>query len=131
MRYGEPLRPADVAFHRALAQSQQRHHGRITWVLSDGTSTHEQAITPVFVINEPSALRNAAVAGLGLALLPDRLAAPNEQDGTLQRVLSLWAGPVAELNAVFARDRVMPPKVRSFIDFLVERLDTQAAAPAS
>ena len=73
-------------------------------------------------MNEPSALRNAALDGLGLALLPDRLAAPHEEDGTLLRMLPVWAGPVSELNAVFPRDRVLPPKVRVFIDFLVERL---------
>ena len=121
-RYGEPLLPADVVHHRALALSTHRHHGRFTWTLSDGTRSEELSIAPVLVMNEPSALRNAALAGLGLTMLPDRLALPHEQDGTLLRLLTVWAGPVAELNAVFPRDRVLPPKVRAFIDFLVERL---------
>ena len=121
-RYGEPLLPADVVHHRALALSTHRHHGRFTWTLSDGTRSEELSIAPVLVMNEPSALRNAALAGLGLTMLPDRLALPHEQDGTLLRLLTVWAGPVAELNAVFPRDRILPPKVRAFIDFLVERL---------
>jgi LysR family transcriptional regulator for bpeEF and oprC len=121
-RYGEPLLPADVVHHRALALSTHRHHGRFCWTLSDGTHSEELNIAPVLVMNEPSALRNAALAGLGLTMLPDRLALPHEQDGTLQRLLRVWAGPVAELNAVFPRERVLPPKVRAFIDFLVERL---------
>ena len=126
-RYGEPLLPVDVAHHRALALTQQRHHGRYTWTLRDGAQTEEQTISPVLVMNEPSALRNAALAGLGLGILPDRLAAPHESDGALQRVLSVWAGPDAELNAVFPRDRVLPPKVRCFIDFLVERMGFQSS----
>lgn len=121
-RYGEPLEPADLAHHRALALSQHRHHGRYVWTLDDGTSTEELAVAPIIVTNEPSALRDAVLAGLGIALLPDRLTAQHEDAGTLQRLLPAWAGPQAELNAVFPRDRVLPPKVRVFIDFLVERL---------
>jgi len=124
-RYGEPLVPVDVAHHRALALTQHRHHGRYMWTLRDGSQVEDQTIAPVLVMNEPTALRNAALADLGIAILPDRLAAPHEADGTLQRVLSVWAGPDAELNAVFPRDRVLPPKVRCFIDFLVERLGFQ------
>jgi DNA-binding transcriptional LysR family regulator len=121
-RYGEPLEPADVVHHRALALSQHRHHGRYVWTLADGTHSEELAVAPIIVTNEPSALRDAVLAGLGIALLPDRLTAPHEDTGRLQRLLPAWAGPQAELNAVFPRDRVLPPKVRVFIDFLVERL---------
>jgi DNA-binding transcriptional LysR family regulator len=125
-RYGEPLLPVDVAHHRALALTQHRHHGRYSWTLRDGAQIEEQPISPVLVMNEPSALGNAALAGLGIAILPDRIGAPHEADGRLQRVLSVWAGLDAELNAVFPRDRVLPPKVRCFIDFLVERLGWQS-----
>jgi len=121
-RYGEPLVPADVVHHRALALSQHRHHGRYAWTLGDGAQSEDLAIAPVIVMNEPSALRDAVLAGLGIALLPDRLAEPLEEHGNLQRLLPAWAGPDAELNAVYPRDRVLPPKVRVFIDFLVERL---------
>lgn len=121
-RYGEPLLPQDVVHHRALALSQHRHRGRFTWPLSRGAQSEELAISPVLVMNEPSGLRNAALDGMGLALLPDRLAAPHETDGTLHRMLPVWSGPSADLNAVFPRDRVLPQKVRAFIDFLVERL---------
>jgi DNA-binding transcriptional LysR family regulator len=106
-RYGEPLVPVDVAHHRALALTQ---HTAITVAMrgrcANGAQVEEQTISPVLRHDEPSALRNAALAGLGIAILPDRLAAPHEADGTLQRVLSVWAGPDAELNAVFpARSR--------------------------
>jgi hypothetical protein len=38
------------------------------------------------------------------------------------RVLGGWVGPVVDFNAVFTRGRVPSPKVRAFVDFLVERL---------
>jgi DNA-binding transcriptional LysR family regulator len=129
-RHGEPLVPADLQHHRALALALHRQRGRYAWTLRDGALAQEQAIAPVLLMNEPSAVRDAVLEGLGLALLPDRLAAPHEAGGTLQRVLSVWSGPDAELNAVFPRDRVLPPKVRAFIDFLVERLAAKPAALA-
>lgn len=122
LRHGEPLVPSDLQHHRALALAQHRRGGRYCWTLEGGTHTEEQPVSPVLVMNEPSAVRNAAVDGLGIALLPDRLAVPLEQAGALQRVLSVWSGPTTQLNAVFPRDRVLPPKVRAFIDFLAERL---------
>ncbi len=44
----------------------------------------------------------------------------------MQRVLAGWTGPDYEFNAVFPRGRVQSPKVRAFVDFLVERLNFDA-----
>lgn len=42
------------------------------------------------------------------------------------RVLAGWTGPQYDFNAVFPRGRVQSPKVRAFVDFLVERLNLDA-----
>ena len=44
----------------------------------------------------------------------------------MQRVLAGWTGPDYEFNAVFPRGTVQSPKVRAFVDFLVERLNFDA-----
>ena len=44
----------------------------------------------------------------------------------MQRVLAGWTGPEYEFNAVFPRGAVQSPKVRAFVDFLVERLNFDA-----
>jgi hypothetical protein len=44
------------------------------------------------------------------------------EQGYVRRVLAGWTGPTAELNAVFPRGQGKSPKVRAFVDFLVERL---------
>jgi hypothetical protein len=46
--------------------------------------------------------------------------------GHLRRVLPAWTGPEYELNALFPRGRVQSPKVRAFVDFLVDRLNFDA-----
>jgi hypothetical protein len=48
------------------------------------------------------------------------------ENGHVRRVLAGWAGPELELNALFPRGQVTSPKVRAFVDFLVERLNLDA-----
>jgi hypothetical protein len=63
------------------------------------------------------------VAGEALMLNSEVMAKPYVEAGLLQRVLAGWTGPQYDFNAVFAGGRLVSPKVRVFIDFLVEKLD--------
>ena len=125
-RHGEPLHPDDLQHHRALAMQKQRRNGSFYWPLSDGGRTTEFRIDPVFIANDPAGLRGALLAGEGLMLCSDVMVKPYAERGFLRRVLAGWTGPEYELNAVFPRGRVQSPKVRAFVDFLVERFDYDA-----
>lgn len=127
-RHGEPLQPADVEHHRALAFSQQRHNGRYRWTLTDGPRTAEIPVSPVLVANDPPSLFNAVVSGVGIALLGDPFGKIAVQQGRLRRLLAPWAGPEVDLNAVFPPGRMHTPKVRAFVDFLSEHLKLDFAA---
>lgn len=127
-QHGEPLQPADLEHHRVLAFSQQRHNGRYLWPLSDGQRTVDVAVAPVLVANDPPALFNAVISGVGLALLGDPFGKIAVQQGRLRRVLSAWAGPTVDVNAVFPPGRMHTPKVRAFVDFLSEHLQLHHAA---
>jgi DNA-binding transcriptional LysR family regulator len=125
-RHGEPLHPDDLQHHRALAFAKQRRNGSFYWPLHDGTRSTEFRIEPVFVANDPAGLRGALLAGEGLMLGNDIMMRPYAEGGYIRRVLPAWNGPEYEMNAVFPRGRVQSPKVRAFVDFLVERLDFDA-----
>ena len=58
--------------------------------------------------------------GLGIGLLPRRVAEPAGQPVLLQRVLPDWAAPEVPVHAVFASARYLTPKVRAFIDLAVD-----------
>ncbi len=125
-RHGEPLHPDDLQHHRALAMSKQRRNGSFIWPLDDGNGLSDYRIEPVFVANDPAGLRGALLCGEGLMLANDVMVKPYVERGYLRRVLPAWTGPEYELNAVFPRGRVQSPKVRAFIDFLVNRFDYDA-----
>ena len=48
------------------------------------------------------------------------------EQGYIRRVLAGWTGPSVEMNAVFPRGQGKSPKVRAFVDFLIERVKFDA-----
>lgn len=123
-QHGEPLHPDDLQHHRVLAFSKHRHGNRFSWPLasSAGGAMQEYAVNPIFVSNDPMPLQGAMLCGEGLMFASDVSIKPFVESGQAVRVLGGWVGPEVDFNAVFTRGRVPSPKVRAFVDFLVERL---------
>ncbi|QNP41072.1 LysR family transcriptional regulator [Lysobacter solisilvae (ex Woo and Kim 2020)] len=126
-RHGEPLHPDDLVHHATLAMHKSRRNGNgFAWTLDDGERTSDFRIEPVFVANDFGAIKGAVLCGEGLILAADVMMKPLAEHGFVQRVLAGWTGPEYEFNAVFPRGMVQSPKVRAFVDFLVERLNFDA-----
>ena len=126
-RHGEPLHPDDLIHHRTLAMQKHRRNGEgWAWPLSDGKRTADFAIEPILVANDPAAVRGALLCGEGLMLSADVTMKAFAELGHVRRVLAGWTGPEYDFNAVFPRGQVQSPKIRAFVDFLVERLNFDA-----
>jgi LysR family transcriptional regulator for bpeEF and oprC len=129
-RHGEPLHPDDLQHHRVLAFSKHRHGNRYYWPLvaanAGTTETQDYLVSPIFVANDPAPLQGAMLCGEGLLISTDVSIKPFVESGRAVRVLAGWVGPEIDFNAVFTRGRVPSPKVRAFVDFLVERLSFDA-----
>lgn len=126
-RYGTPQHPRELAQHRALVLPLARHDSHYVWKLRPADAQHTPlqsfAVTPILEASDPEALYAPLLSGMGLM----QIMAVNVQRyvdaGLVVPVLSDWIGPQAEFNAVFPRGNGRSPKVRAFIDFLVERLN--------
>ena len=126
-RHGEPVHPDDLKHHRTLGLNKYGHNGNGSfWTLHDGTSFKDYRIDPVLVANDPAALHPALLTGEGLMLTADVMVRAYAERGYIQRVLAGWTGRAAELNAVFPRGQGKSPKVRAFVDFLIERINVDA-----
>jgi len=66
--------------------------------------------------NDSLVVRDAAMRGLGVALLPTVIGKEEVSQGTLRRVLSAWSAPKVPVHALFLGGRDLVPKVRAFID---------------
>lgn len=124
-RHGEPQHPEDLARHRVLALAKQRQGSRYQWSLDDGAGARAFPVSPVLVVNDPAALKGALLCGEGLALTADVMVKPAVESGQVKRVLAGWKGADYPFSAVFPRGHGRSPKVRAFVDFLLERLNLE------
>lgn len=104
-----------------------------TWVLNgpDGAS-HSIRHEPRLSSSDFTLVREAAIAGLGVALLPDHVCWPALQEGKLVRLFPDWYTQEGIIHLVFTTRRGLPPSVRALIDHLAEhfRSEEQAARQA-
>jgi DNA-binding transcriptional LysR family regulator len=72
-------------------------------------------------------LRDAAISGRGIALLPTFIAGEALRKGLLRSFLDDYKAPPLTLYAIYPPTRHLAVKVRLFIDFLVERFGSDSA----
>jgi DNA-binding transcriptional LysR family regulator len=120
-RHGEPASPEELAGHEAL-RLLGRDGEAAVWTLINGSERWEGVPPGRTTANSPELLMKFALAGAGIAAVPDYLAADNVRSGVLQRVLHDWNLPSHTAWAVFPGRRLMPAKTRAFIDMLEQAL---------
>jgi len=110
--HGEPAAPGDLIDHDCLTKLGETH-----WVFDDGTrvALHQPMR---FSSNSYFSLCTAAGRGLGIAMLPHRVAALDLARGTLRQVLPEIVLEEAPLYAAYAPGGNVPRKVRVLIAFL-------------
>ena len=116
---GRPLGPADLASWPSMDRGAPQEEHR--WVLQgpDGARA-EVRHRPRYVTGSLFALRDAAVAGVGVVQLPHMFIERERASGALVDVLPGW-GPRREIiHCVYASRRGQLPAVRALIDFLAE-----------
>ena len=120
-RQGSVHEPADLARLDTLAMSMAE--GRRGWRLQGPQGQwFEHAHEPRYVADDLIVLLEAAVAGVGAAMLPDYMCRGHLQAGRLVRLLPEWNPPPGILHAVFPARRALVPAVRRLLDFLAEHL---------
>jgi DNA-binding transcriptional LysR family regulator len=124
--HGAPKTPAEVGAHPCLIYSSVQGDER--WHFSGATgrkkdAEREQSI-PVrgpLRTNNLSVVLEAAIGGLGLAILPWYVAHGAVRAGRVTPLLTEHTLPLQEMHAVFPSPKLVPSKVSSFITYLQER----------
>ncbi|MEO1574631.1 MAG: LysR family transcriptional regulator [Pseudomonadota bacterium] len=117
--HGEPQTPDDLPAHNCLKYSYLVDG--TGWRFAKDGETVTANIAGDFRANSGEAVVAAAVAGRGVILEPTFLVAPLIESGALVPVLVGYAPPELGIHAVYPKQRLLPRKVRVFIDFLVAR----------
>lgn len=93
----------------------------VDWILEkDDGRKQTVRVQPRLGCTQMDQLLDAAVAGLGVALLPDRVCRSALASGNLVRVLPAWHAQVGFVHLVFTTRRGLPPAVRALIDHLAQ-----------
>jgi DNA-binding transcriptional LysR family regulator len=122
---GHPEHPRDLANHDCLGIMYWRRSDR--WELhGPGGEVCDVAVRGRFTSNQGSALRRAAVRGAGIVLQPEHALASDIGAMRLMPVLQAWTYASTPMHLIHAQDRKPTAKLRSAIDFLVERFAKQA-----
>ena len=80
--------------------------------------THEIRRIPRFGSQDMKMVKDVAIAGLGIAWLPDHFVREPLESGQLIHILPDWTGPEGIVHLVFTTRRGLPSAVRAFIDYL-------------
>ncbi|PKO75740.1 MAG: LysR family transcriptional regulator [Betaproteobacteria bacterium HGW-Betaproteobacteria-15] len=129
-RHGTPTSPGDLAQHNCL--HYPRSQDTPVWTLEPAGAADTDAAERIAVrvsgslaANNSEALRDAALTGLGIALLPDFSAQASLQAGKLVRVLPGWTpvGPYAgQIYAIRPYSAHVPRAVTALVAYLREAL---------
>lgn len=117
-RHGTPQRPQDLSQHACLSFSQS---ALTHWSLSGKDGEFRVPVSGRLKINHGQALRVAALNGHGIVLQPAVLLEADVRAGRLVQLLPDYALPSRPLYVVYLPDRYRSRKLRSFVDFMVER----------
>lgn len=121
MRHSAPNSPADLADHNCLLHTK---HADGIWRFAGQGKAAETTVKvqgPI-ATNSVMVLRQVALNGKGIALLPTYCIGPDLADGSLRQVLPQHAGPDEAIYVMFPHRQLVPTKIRLFIDFIAERI---------
>lgn len=114
----EPRSPADLAHHDCILFRAGLEGS--TWALQGPRGTTEVHIDARVTVNNFDLVREAVLAGLGIASLPAFRCIDDIRAGRLCRVLPAWSSGGIPLHVLYPSTRHLAPKVRAFLDLLQE-----------
>lgn len=119
-RRGAPAHPRDLAKHTCLVMGTRDEP--TTWRFVRG-STRLSIVHRHATANNWALLRDLAIAGRGIARLPDYLGAPAVAAGELEALLDAFCPPPEQMYAVYPRSRYLPVRISAFVAALKSHLD--------
>lgn len=119
-RFGEPRTPEDLARHNCVQFTLSGHVDE--WAFRKGERETRVAVDGRYKVTSSLAVRDALRAGFGVSLIPRLYVADDIARGRLRTVLADWSAVETPVYAVYPSRRYVVPKLRAFLDFLIEEL---------
>jgi DNA-binding transcriptional LysR family regulator len=121
---GAPAAPADLAQLDTISFSQTGPPG--DWSFGSGSRVERVFPPSQLLVNTADVAIAAAVAGRGITRVLSYQIGPELRDGRLSIVLAAHEPPPVPIHVVYLEGRRAAARVRAFVDFLVDRLRSEA-----
>ncbi|HEY8005988.1 MAG TPA: LysR family transcriptional regulator [Methylocella sp.] len=118
--HGTPKHPSELATHACV--TFEGLMAPDAWTFDTGKSALSVAIHSRLVINTAEAAVDAATMGLGITRVLSYQIAQAARAGLLSMVLQEFEPPPSPVSLVYAGGRLLPLKLRAFLDFAAPRL---------
>lgn len=115
-----PDKPGDISIWPSIAFAPAG--APVPWTIESGNRQIEMSPQSSITLGSMHAVRAAAIAGGGVALVPAFLVVEDLADGRLMRLLADWRGPASSVNIVYPSRRHVSARLRAFIDLLASIL---------
>jgi DNA-binding transcriptional LysR family regulator len=119
IRGDDPKVLAGLAFLSSSENAVRQSH---TLVATSG-KRETVSFEPRLWTTDFNLVREAAIAGLGIAFLPSEVVQAALQDGRLVRILSGWQSEPTTIHLVFASQKSLTPAGRLLVEYLVEQME--------
>jgi DNA-binding transcriptional LysR family regulator len=124
-KHGAPSTPAALSEHSCIVQDFGPHSA--IWHFTGPDGAHEVEVSSAFGANNAEVIRQAALTGHGIALLPEPQVLDDILGARLYRLLPDYPTERTPAYLVYPSRRHLPPRTRVVIDFLVERFTAFSA----
>ncbi|WP_198599330.1 LysR family transcriptional regulator [Vibrio sp. 10N.261.55.A7] len=104
--------------HDMLLMSSIQSRGKVQ--LECGNKSLEFQVAPKMMVDDFHVLKQMALDGVGVAIIPTYMCEKDVQDGELIPLLEDWGMPIVEVYALYPRHRLNIPKVKVFMEYVSE-----------
>lgn len=125
-----PKKPQDLTDHNCINLRLPTYGGLYAWEFEKGDRELKVRVDGQIVLNGSTQMLDAALAGLGLAYVPQDLAQPHLDGGLLARVLEDWCPPYSGYHLYYPSRRQPSPAFALLVDALRYRDPAPVAARA-
>lgn len=123
-RQGRPERPEDLKAHQCITHA---FGSRAEYRLWQGGRERRIPVDGILSCDETGVLRQAALGGAGIAMLPTYFVAGDLRSGALERLLPDFEPERLGIHAVYLSRRHQPRPLQLLIDFLADRFSGEVA----
>ena len=113
-----PKKPQDLTDHKCINLRLATYGGLYAWEFERGGRELKVRVDGQLIFNGTAQMLNAALAGFGLAYLPEELAQPHLTRGRLKRVLEDWCPPFPGYHLYYPSRRHSSPAFSLLVDAL-------------